>query len=299
MKRLWLLLVLGLMLAAPARANNYSVFCNREPRLTAEQKNRLLLFADTVKSVLETSGHNMAVIARSGINLDRFGLRYSHAALALRNNPNTPWSVRQLYFSCEEEIPRIYDQGLAGFLIDQDNSRRPFISLVFLSEPEERAVEKAALDKPLTLGLLGKAYSANAYAFSTLFQNCNQWVVELIAHALGQLPDNGDLRADAQQWLAAEHYHPTDVTVRNPFIVMGGLMVPLLHSADHPQQNIAAGHFLVSMPDSVDTFLHTHVPGTTRVELCMNANQIVAHRGWEAIPAGCQATPGDRVWPVS
>lgn len=299
MKKLWLLLVLGLMLAAPARANNYSVFCNREPHLTAEQKNRLLLFADTVKTVLETSGHSMAVIARSGINLDRFGLRYSHAALTLRNNPNTPWSVRQLYFSCEEEVPRIYDQGLAGFLIDQDNSRLPFISLVFLPAPEERAVEKAALDKPLTLELLGKSYSANAYAFSTLFQNCNQWVVELIAHALGHLPDEGDLRADAQQWLAAEHYQPTEVKVRNPFIVMGGLLVPLVHSADHPQQNIAAGRFLVSMPGSVGAFLHTHVPGSTRVELCMNASQIIEHRGWEAIPAGCQAMPGDRVRSLS
>ena len=65
---------------------------------------------------LEASGQAVALVARSGLDLDRFAVRYSHAGVSLRDSPNTPWSVRQLYFACEERAPRLYDQGLAGFV---------------------------------------------------------------------------------------------------------------------------------------------------------------------------------------
>jgi hypothetical protein len=296
--RLWLGLVLGLLCAAPAHAN-YSLFCSRHSHLSAEQKDRLLLFSSAVKQVLEASGHRLALISRSGLDLERFQLRYSHAGLSLHASANGPWSVRQLYFSCDEERPMLFDQGLAGFLIDQDNRRQPFISMVFLPEEEEREVEQTARDNAIALKLLGNDYSANAYAFSTRFQNCNQWVAELIAQALGQLPDSGDLRSNAQQWLAAAHYQPTAIQVHNPLIALGGLMVPLVHTIDHPTQNVAAGVYQASMPASLEGFLHRQLPGAIRIEMCMNGSQIVEHRGWSAIPDGCRPEPGDTVLPLS
>lgn len=301
MRKFWRWLVLGLGLglpwAAPAHAHD-SMFCSRKSHLTAEQKDRLLLFAAAVKQVLAASGHGVAVISRSGLDLDRFKLRYSHTGLSLRASTNAPWSVRQLYYSCDDERPQLYDQGLAGFLIDQDYRRVPYISIVFLPEPSERSVIQAAADNPLALKLLARDYSANAYAFSTRFQNCNQWVMELLAHALGQLPDSKEARGDAQRWLASAHYRPTAITVRNPLIALGGLFVPLVHSSDHPAENVAQGVYQTSMPDSVETFLHQQLPDSTRMEMCMNGAQIVEHTGWSAIPAGCQPMPGDTVRPL-
>ncbi|WP_051228967.1 DUF2145 domain-containing protein [Paludibacterium yongneupense] len=299
MRRFWFIVLLGLAFCAPARAANYSIFCDQEPRLTAEQKNRLFLFADNIKHILDASGHSMALVARAGIDLDRFNLRYSHSGISLKESGNTPWSVRQLYYSCEQDKPMLFDQGLTGFLIDQDNKRLPFVSLVFLPAPLEQDVERAALDKPLALKLLAAEYSANAYAFSTRYQNCNQWVMEILAHAEGWLPAGGDLREDAQRWLQEQHYQPTQVQVNNPFIILGGMMMPLLHTLDHPPENRSKGLFEVTMPASEDAFVQTSVPGATRVEMCMNGEQIVVHHGWDLIPDGCQAGPGDSVIPLS
>jgi len=296
MRLLALLLVLGLALCAPARAN-YSIFCDQQSKLSAEQKDRLFLFAAAIKTQMDASGHSLAVIERAGINLDRFGLRYSHSGISLKESGNTPWSVRQLYYSCDKDEPLLYDQGLSGFLIDQDNRRTPFISLVFLPNDAEQSLRQTALDKPVALQLLGKGYSANAYAYSTQFQNCNQWVMEVLAHAWGHLPPDGDLRAAAQAWLAEQHYHPTDVRV-NTLIQLGGMMVPLVHSSDHPAENRRHGLFQVSMPASLDAFVQGRVPGAERVEMCMNQDQIVVHHGWDLIAPGCVAAPGDTVLPV-
>lgn len=292
---LWLL---GLALSMSAHANNYSIFCNQQPQLTAEQKNRLLLFSGAIKGILESSGHEAVIISRAGLDLDRFHLRYSHAGISLKESGNTPWSVRQLYYSCEADKPQLYDQGLSGFLIDQDNRQVPFISMVFLPDSEEQALARAEQDKSLVLQLLGSTYSANAYAFSTTYQNCNQWVIEVLAYAMGNLPEEGDLRARAQQWLANHHYEPTRIQVNNPFVALAGLLMPLLHSTDHPPENRSQGLYQVSMPGSVESFVHDHVPGAVRIEMCMNANQIVVHRGWDLVADDCSPAPGDTTQPL-
>jgi hypothetical protein len=291
---LWLLLC-----AAPAHAANYSVFCSQQSRLSAEQKNRMLLFSDSIRSVLQQSGHDLALVARAGIDLDRFGLRYSHAGISLKQSGNTPWSVRQLYYSCAESRPMLYDQGLAGFMIDQNNSRTPFVSLVFLSGAAERELEHSALDNALALRMLAGTYSADAYAFSTTYQNCNQWLLEMLAHAWGHLPDSGDVRADAQQWLQGQRYQPSRIEVHNPLILLGGMLMPLLHNADHPAQNLRQGVYEVSLPGSLEAFVQHQQPQAARVEMCMNERQIVIHHGWDEIAQGCVAAPADSVLPLS
>ena len=49
------------------------------------------------------------------------------------------------------------------------------------------ALERAARDNRQALSLLGATYSANAYPFSLQYQNCNQWVAEMLAAAWGAL----------------------------------------------------------------------------------------------------------------
>jgi len=129
----------------------------------------------------------VALIARSGLDLSRFGVRYSHAGFSLRASENTPWSVRQLYYACDEQKPRIFDQGMSGFLLGTDNPAVGYVSIVFLPTDEAAELEHAALDNRQALRLLSPTYSANAYPFSVRYQNCNQWVMELIASAWGQL----------------------------------------------------------------------------------------------------------------
>jgi hypothetical protein len=64
-------------------------------------------------------------------------------------------------------------------------SPRPMSRCCCCPRPRPAALQAAALDTPLALQLLGGSYSANAHAFSTRYQNCNQWVAELLAEAWG------------------------------------------------------------------------------------------------------------------
>jgi len=68
-----------------------------------------------------------------------------------------------------------------------------------------------------------------------------------------------------------------------------------LHSDDHPQQDIEATLFRVSMPESIEAFVRNRLPGARRVEICYTAQQVVIRRGWEPIADGCQPSAGDEV----
>ena len=292
-------LALGLgVLAAGGAASAASLrFCDRGAPLGAAQQDRLLRFASIVRGELEGSGAAVALIAHSGLDLHRFGVRYSHAGVSLRASGNAPWSVRQLYYACDEGRPRLYDQGLAGFLLGADDPSAGYVSIVLLPRDEAAALEDAALDKARALRLLAATYSANAYPYRLRYQNCNPWVMELLAAAWGGLGDGADLRARAQAWLADRGYAPPPVEVGSHLLMFAGGFVPWVHYDDHPEDDRYALHFRISMPASIEAFVHARLPGAERIELCHDERQVVVRRGWEAIAEGCRPAPGDRVIP--
>ena len=208
--------------------------CDHQATLSAGQKDTLFRFGAIIKSELENSGARFALVARSGLDLSRFGMRYSHAGFSLKASPNTPWSVRQLYYACDERRPRIFDQGLAGFLLGTDDPSIGYVSVVLMPAREADEVEHTALDNGRALQLLNTTYSANAYAWGLQYQNCNQWVAEMLATAWGRIGDAEAPRARAQRWLAEHDYEPSRVEVRNRALVWAAAFVPWLHSDDHP-----------------------------------------------------------------
>ncbi|MES2115634.1 MAG: DUF2145 domain-containing protein, partial [Pseudomonadota bacterium] len=219
--------------AQGAGLSGASRFCDSAHELDATEQDRLLRFAAVVREELDASAGSVALISRSGLDLSRFGIRYSHAALAWRAAPadsadsivatntadsvanagsadsgdsrlgaadaiqpgraattaspdkpgNAAWSARQLYYACDESRPRIYDQGLAGFAMGTDDPALGYISLLRLPASATPPLQAALLDTPRVLHLLAGHYSANAYAYGLAYQNCNQWLVELLAVA--------------------------------------------------------------------------------------------------------------------
>lgn len=69
-----------------------------------------------------------------------------------------------------------------------DDPDKGFVSMLFLPQPQASALERDAKNNALSLRLLASQYSANAYAFSTLYQNCNQWLAELLAVSFPACP---------------------------------------------------------------------------------------------------------------
>jgi hypothetical protein len=270
-------------------------FCDRADKVTAADQDRVLRFAAAVKDELARSGGSLALVARAGLDLSRFGLLYSHAGIALKNNPGGPWAVRQLYYACDESRPRLFDQGMSGFVLGADAPTHGHVALLFPPDETSAQLERAALDKPLALALLGERYSANAYAFGTRYQNCNQWVAELLAIAWGRLDASSAPRVRAQAWLRAHDYAATPVAIPSHWLMFAGQFVPLVHVGDHPLDDIHALALHISVPTTIEDFVRRTVPQTRRVELCHDERHIVVHRGWEPLGTGCEPLPGDDV----
>ena len=269
--------------------------CERGKDITAAEQDRVLRFAGAVKGELERSGEQVALVARAGLDLSRFGLLYSHAGIALKDDREGSWTVRQLYYACEESRPRLFDQGIPGFALGADAPGNGHVSLVFVGDEDAAALERAALDRRRALALLAGQYSANAYAFGTRYQNCNQWVAELLASAWGHLDSQDAPRARAQDWLRAQGYTAGPVRVPSHWLMFAGQFVPLVHVGDHPLDDIYALALRVSVPASIEAFVHRREPAARRVELCHDSRHIVVHRGWEPIGAACEPGPGDEV----
>ena len=295
MKRARLAVAVLLAAAAGAQASSQR-FCDQGVEVSAALHDRRLRLVAQVRQALESSGDAVVLIARSGIDLSRFAQRYSHAGIGLRHSPNTPWSVRQLYYACDEGRPRLFDQGLAGFLLAGDDAPTGHVSLVLLPPAEAAALEAAALDRRLALQLLAATYSANAHAFSTRYQNCNQWVAELLATAWGDLGTDAT-RDSAQAWLLAQGYEPHRFEAGSRWLAWLARLVPLLHHDDHPDDDLQAGVYRVSMPVSLEAFVQRRLPDARRIELCHDDRHIVVRTGWQPLGPGCEPAAGDRLIP--
>lgn len=291
----------ALILCGAAQAQSGSVgnsgspgFCDKSKEITAVEQDRVLRFIAVVRDELDASGSDTVIISRSGLDLSRFHIRYSHSAVLTRST-NGAWTARQLYYACDERRPRIFDQGLAGFAGASDDPSSGYISIVILPTDAAKAVRVVSQDNAHALGLLATTYSANAYAFSTRYQNCNQWVAELLAEGWGNLTGGDESRARAQQWLKDAHYDPVAVNVNSGILMLASTFSPMLHLDDHPKADREAMQLKVSLPATIEAFIQARFPDSRRIEMCHNAHAIVTHRGWAPVADGCMPADGDRV----
>ena len=285
----------ALLVAAGGAQAGLAGLCERPAELDAAGQDRLLRIAALLRRELDAAGAGVALVARSGTDLRRLGIRYSHAGLTLKANPAGPWAVRQLYYACDERRPRLFDQGLAGFLLGSDDPRRGFVSLLALPGAAGRAVEAAALATPRAAALLAGTYSANAHAWSTAYQNCNQWLAELLADAWGFAGAPAPGRAAAQAWLRDAGYAPTAVPLDSHAIVFAAHLAPLTSVRDHPLEDLQALTMRVSLPGSLADFALRQVPGARRIELCHDGGRVVIRRDAPPLDERCQGAPGDEV----
>lgn len=270
--------------------------CAGPDRLDAASQDRMLRFSAVVKNELERSNHRLALIARSGLDLRRFGVRYTHAGISLRDSGRTPWSVRQLYYACDQDRPRIFDQGISGFLFGLDDPAGGFISLVLLPAAAEADLERSARDDRLALQLLGSRYSPNAYPYGDHYQNCNQWLAELLAAAWSRPEANRPMpRRAAQDWLHAHGYRPARFDFAFPPPRWLSAVVPLARVDDHPAEDLDQMQLQVSLPSSIEAFVRYRHPQAERIELCRSGERIVVRRGWTPLSDECRPEAGDQV----
>lgn len=276
--------------------------CNTADRHTVAQKDRALRFAALVKQTLDASGHRFALVARAGVDLSRFGMRYSHAGFSLREpvDPQAaPWSVRQLYVDCEAGHPQIFDQGLSAFVLGAEQPDNGYLSVVLLPDADADRIERTVRNNRLALQLLHPVYSANSHPWATRYQNCNQWVLEMLAAAWAGLPGDGSatpseaLRQRSQRWLLDTAYQPAVFEVP-PWLMVAGLFIPWIRNGDHPSSDLDANRYRVTTPASIEAFVRARIPTARRLQFCHTAEYAVVREGWEPIADGCMPAATDR-----
>jgi hypothetical protein len=184
-----------------------------------------------MRARLDASGGDVAIIARQGQDLSKYGLKYSHAGVAYRPAVGQPWRVYELLNECGTADSELWVDGLANFFLDD-----PFTldSLVMVPPSKVAARLKEALADPAALRRLHQnKYNMVAYPFSTKYQNSNQWVLELLASA-----EASDVRVrtreQAQDWLKMVGYQPTEMHIGALTRLGGRMFKANVAFDDHP-----------------------------------------------------------------
>jgi hypothetical protein len=247
MKRLFLILLWALLLpATPALAGNA---CNPQ-KTDANNFVKAMKLAEDTRVALEQSGATVALITRVGQDLSRYGQRYSHMGWVWRDHPKGRWMVVHELNTCGSAQSALYDQGLANFFLDD------------LFEYESRIMVPGAASQARIAAMLATAtprrlhsarYNMLAYAFSTEYQNSNQWVLETYAAALSEFPV--DQRGKAQAWLKLAGYRPITVHVPASTRLGARLFRANVSFDDHPFGRRMAGQIDTVTVDSVLQFV--------------------------------------------
>lgn len=248
MARFWMSgMILVLLLGLPAAAKAET---RCEPRPVGENALRGGLdLALKTREALQKSGASVALLARVGQDVSRHGLRYTHMGIVSRDPVSGHWQVTHLLNECGTAQSSLYREGLGNFFMDDLFA---FEALMVIPGEDMQRMLQEVLRAGLHVSLHNAAYSTIAYPFSTRYQNCNQWVLELIAAAAatpGMVLD----RASAQQWLSRSVYRPTQVRISAGQRLGARLFAANVRFDDHPPG--AIGRYEVVSVESVVSFL--------------------------------------------
>ncbi|WEF31297.1 DUF2145 domain-containing protein [Pseudoduganella chitinolytica] len=250
MKR-WLL-VACLTLATPAWAGRH---CEEKP----------LSVADTVKSMdlakktfdtLDASGAQVALVSRVGQDLSKYGLKYSHMGIVVRDHPEGRWTVVHELNECGTAGSNLYNEGLGNFFLS-DLYRYEAEVVIPDGATQERLAQLVA--SRTARRLHEPKYNMLSYVYSTRYQNSNQWVLETYAAAAapkGQV----ETRAEAQNWLKQAGYAPVTIRVRSLTRLGGRMFRANVAFDDHPFERRMAGQIDTVTTVSIVNFVRATDP---------------------------------------
>lgn len=247
--------VLATLLAAAALPVHAGQACREEPLSAAEVVKSMELARKTY-AALEASGASVALVARAGQDLSKYGQRYSHLGIVLRDHPAGRWTVVHELNACGTASSDLYYDGIGNFFLT-DLYRYETRVLVPGPDMQARLVQVMAGRAPRRLH--EARYNMLSYVYSTRYQNSNQWVLEVLASA-GAAPGQVETRTEAQAWLKARHYDPGTVEV--PAAVRLGARMFRANVAfdDHPFDRRMAGHIDTVNADALVRFVRARDP---------------------------------------
>ena len=234
----------ALLVATAAHAGRT---CDEKPP-SARQVEQGLQLAEATQRALDASGAQVAVLARAGQDLSKYGLRWSHLGFVYRQEG--VWRVMHKLNHCGSDHAALFRQGLGEFFLE--NPYRYEAAFVVLKPELQQALLPVLADNARVARLNERRYSMVSYAFGTTYQQSNQWVLETLASAAAPGITN---RRDAQAWLKAQGYQPTDLHLSTLTRLGGRLTQANIAFDDHPGARRFSGHIDTVTVDSMFAWL--------------------------------------------
>ena len=205
--------------------------------------------AQALQKILDDSGQRLAILVRHGQRLERFGITFSHAAFAVKDQDG--WVVYHSLNKCGSAVAALFEQGLADFLADDLVSK---MVAIVLPKPElaEKLLKILASKEGLFL-MHSTKYSAAAYPFSTKYQNSNGWLLETFALAASDVPLH--TREEAQLWLKEAGYEPDVIRVLGLTRLAARMVRGNIEFDDHPGELRWTHRITVNSGDGVLRFV--------------------------------------------
>jgi hypothetical protein len=235
--------------------------CDTPQPLKAVVVERALGLAERTLNALNASNAQVVILARAGQDLSKYGLKYSHLALAYRQTDAqgaSVWRVLHKLNQCGTALSAIYRQGLGDFFMD-DLWR--YEAAWVVPTPEVQAKLLALLkDEPRALQLHHTPYNMVSYVWGQKYQQSNQWAIETLAAAMSPGSASGGSdgtfnRTQAQSWLQAKGYQPTVLKIGALSRLGGRAGSANIAFDDHPNDKRFSDRIETVTVDSVFSWL--------------------------------------------
>ena len=222
---------------------------------------KALELARRVIGTLDESSSQVALVARVGQDLSKYKLRYSHLGFVVRNHPEGRWSVVHELNLCGTEASQLYVQGVGNFFSDDLHDYEA--AIMVLPAEVQKKLEPILVSAFQMRRLHEPKYSVVAYPFSTLYQNSNQWALEVLASVMAP---QGDVttRVEAQRWLKEAGFEPTLLKIPALTRLGGRMFKANVAFNDHPEEYRWSDRIYVVTVDAIFDFLRKRYPQDSR-----------------------------------
>jgi hypothetical protein len=234
--------------------------CLEKPA-TPELAARSSALAAKVREHLEGSKLSMALVARIGMDMSEYGLRYTHLGVAWRDHPRGKWYTFHLLNKCGTGQSELVEQALEDFFQVQLHAFEALV--VAPSFPLQVKLQRAFFG-PAASALHEREYNMIAHPYSTKYQNSNQWALEVIASVLAP-PGAVATRAQAQAWLKENGFAPSEIPISGRRRAAAAVFSAHVRFSDHTEDEMYNRRYHVVSVESVMNFLERIDPGLVQL----------------------------------
>jgi hypothetical protein len=218
--------------ALPAAAQDSSARAVA-PHFTAEQA---AAFSKQVERDLASKGARVAMVFRAGRMRDQLpeGISYTHGAFWVYRTIKTAdggtlsgYAVYNLYAGDGKAWSKIESRLVQDFPLDFTRGSTVNDMAVIIPSPEMQRRIIAVIDSPTYQKVHNPAYSLVANPWSRKYQNCNNFMLNVIASAIWNTDDPNQITADLKA-----HYKPTIVKANAVLRLFGPIADQRLRTDD-------------------------------------------------------------------